>query len=152
MKSLYQSLQQQKQQQHNQRMVSKQDTSTLAATKIMTTNHFARKPVPLATSAAEPRPITKSISFITAGMGGLLGWAIVHPFNTVAVRANLASASGQTFSLTGMVQQQGLLSVYDGLSAGLARQIFYASTRFGLFETFRDMLHEYRGKTDLASR
>ena len=44
------------------------------------------------------------------------------------------------------------MSVYDGLSAGLLRQVFYASSRFGLFETFRDRLHEYRGKTDFASR
>ena len=81
-----------------------------------------------------------------------MGWCVVHPFNTVAVRANLASASGKTFSLNKMVAEQGLMSVYDGLSAGLARQIFYATSRFGLFETFRDMLHEYRGKTDFASR
>ena len=81
-----------------------------------------------------------------------MGWCVVHPFNTIAVRANLASASGQTFNLKTMIEKQGLMSVYDGLSAGVARQIFYATSRFGLFETFRDMLHEYRGKTDFASR
>ena len=51
-----------------------------------------------------------------------------------------------------MIADHGLLSVYDGLSAGVMRQVFYASSRFGLFETFRDRLHEYRGKTDFASR
>ena len=81
-----------------------------------------------------------------------MGWCVVHPFNTIAVRANLASAAGQTFSLQGMIQKQGLMSVYDGLSAGVLRQVFYATSRFGLFETFRDMLHEYRGKTDFAAR
>ena len=81
-----------------------------------------------------------------------MGWAMVHPFNTIAVRSNLASASGQTFSLKEMVAKQGWMSVYDGLSAGVLRQVFYATSRFGLFETFRDMLHEYRGKTDFASR
>ena len=34
----------------------------------------------------------------------------------------------------------------------MLRQVFYATARFGLFETFRDMLHEYRGRTDFASR
>jgi solute carrier family 25 oxoglutarate transporter 11 len=82
----------------------------------------------------------------------MLGWCVIHPFNTIAVRSNLASASGQTFSLKNMVKNQGWMSVYDGLSAGIARQVFYATARFGLFETFRDMLHEYRGKTDFASR
>lgn len=82
----------------------------------------------------------------------MFGWVIVHPFNTVAVRSNLASASGQTFSLTGMAAKQGWMSVYDGLSAGVMRQVFYATSRLGLFETFRDLLHDYRGKTDFASR
>jgi solute carrier family 25 oxoglutarate transporter 11 len=65
---------------------------------------------------------------------------------------NLASAAGETFSFGKMAKNQGLMSVYDGLSAGILRQVFYATSRFGLFETFRDMLHEYRGKTDFASR
>ena len=59
---------------------------------------------------------------------------------------------GKTFNLKAMVDELGWMSLYDGIAAGLWRQLFYASTRFGLFETFRDKLHEYRGKTDFASR
>jgi solute carrier family 25 oxoglutarate transporter 11 len=108
----------------------------------------------LATAPAPPKAaeLPKSVIFITSGLGGMGGWMVVHPFNTVAVRSNLASASGQTFSLKGMIEKQGLMSVYDGLGAGVMRQVFYASSRFGLFEIFRDKLHEYRGKTDFASR
>jgi solute carrier family 25 oxoglutarate transporter 11 len=106
----------------------------------------------MATSPATTEPLPKSLIFASSGLGGMLGWTIVHPFNTVAVRSNLASASGQTFSLSEMGKKQGWMSVYDGLSAGVMRQVFYATSRFGLFETFRDMLHEYRGKTDFASR
>jgi solute carrier family 25 oxoglutarate transporter 11 len=104
------------------------------------------------TAAAPPADLPKSVIFISSGLGGMGGWMVVHPFNTVAVRSNLASASGQTFSFKGMIEKQGLMSVYDGLSAGVMRQVFYASSRFGLFEIFRDKLHEYRGKTDFASR
>ena len=46
----------------------------------------------------------------------------------------------------------GWMSLYDGIAAGVLRQVFYASTRFGLFETFRDKLHEIRGKTDFSAR
>lgn len=106
----------------------------------------------LATAPAGANSLPKSVVFGTAGVGGCLGWCVVHPFNTVAVRSNLASAAGQTFSFRGMIERQGFMSVYDGLSAGILRQVFYATSRFGLFETFRDMLHEYRGKTDFASR
>lgn len=112
---------------------------------------MASSPATTTTTTTIPE-LPKAVVFATSGLGGMLGWAIVHPFNTIAVRANLASASGQTFSLTQMVANQGWMSVYDGLSAGVMRQVFYATARFGLFETFRDMLHEYRGKTDFASR
>lgn len=105
-----------------------------------------------ATSPATSATLPQTVIFATSGLGGMLGWAIVHPFNTVAVRSNLASASGNKFSLSEMAAKQGWMSVYDGLSAGVLRQVFYATSRFGLFETFRDMLHEYRGKTDFGSR
>lgn len=58
----------------------------------------------------------------------------------------------KTFSFKGMVAENGIMSVYDGLGAGVLRQVFYATSRFGLFETGRDKLHEIRGKTDFASR
>ena len=110
----------------------------------------------LATSEKETKKavkdLPKSMIFISSGLGGIFGWCVIHPFNTIAVRSNLASAHGQTFSLKVMLQQQGFWSLYDGLSAGIMRQVFYATARFGLFEIFRDKLHEYRGQTDFASR
>ena len=65
---------------------------------------------------------------------------------------NLASMQGKKFSFSGMIKQNGFMSLYDGLAAGVWRQVFYASSRFGLFETCRDKLHEIRGKTDFAGR
>ena len=109
-------------------------------------------PAPAPAPVAAPAPLPKPVIFATSGLGGVLGWCVVHPFNTIAVRSNLASASGQKFSLGEMLKKQGFMSLYDGLSAGVARQVFYATARFGLFETFRDILHEYRGKTDFAAR
>jgi len=113
----------------------------------------------LATTATttKSQPVTasvlpKSVVFATSGLGGCIGWAIIHPANTVAVRWNLSSMQQKTFSFKGMIAESGWSSLYDGLSAGILRQVFYATTRFGLFEVFRDKLHAYRGKTDFASR
>jgi solute carrier family 25 oxoglutarate transporter 11 len=103
----------------------------------------------LATSSLQ---VPKSVLFATSGLGGMLGWAIVHPANTLAVRMNLASMQGKKFSLQTMVKESGWMGLYDGLAAGVLRQVFYATARFGLFETFRDKLHEIRGTTDFASR
>jgi solute carrier family 25 (mitochondrial oxoglutarate transporter), member 11 len=98
------------------------------------------------------------VNFSTAGLGGIMGWIVVHPFNTVCVRMNLASASGSAMGnlsfrsyLTATVKESGFMSLYAGLSAGLLRQTCYATSRFGLFEVFRDEMAKYR-PTDIWSR
>jgi len=106
----------------------------------------------MSTAQAQAPPLSKPVIFGTAGLGGIGGWIVVHPFNTIAVRSSLASTVGKPFSLASMIKKEGPLSVYSGLSAGIARQLVYATSRFGLFETFRDKLHQARGKTDFTGR
>ena len=65
---------------------------------------------------------------------------------------SLASMNGQKISMLDVVRQNGIGSLYDGLTAGIWRQVFYATSRLGLFEVCRDKLHEIRGKTDFAAR
>lgn len=86
-----------------------------------------------------------------------MGWIVVHPFNTVSVRMNLASSSsgGKAVSfypyLRNSLREKGVLNLYQGLGAGVTRQIFYATSRFGIFEVMRDELAKHR-PTDLAAR
>jgi len=61
-------------------------------------------------------PLPKSIIFATSGLGGCLGWGIVHPANTLAVRWNLASMQGKTFNFNAMIKESGWMGLYDGLS------------------------------------
>eukprot|EP01125_Pyxidicula_operculata_P001975 TRINITY_DN11961_c0_g1_i1.p1 TRINITY_DN11961_c0_g1~~TRINITY_DN11961_c0_g1_i1.p1 ORF type:complete len:302 (-),score=42.55 TRINITY_DN11961_c0_g1_i1:19-924(-) len=109
------------------------------------------------TTKAPPKPSTL-VNFVTAGLGGVIGWFIIHPFNTVAIRMNLANmTSGSNAKLSmvsytsNMVQKEGWGSLYKGLSAGITRQIFYATSRFGLFEVMRDFVAKYR-QTDIWTR
>lgn len=88
-----------------------------------------------------------------------MGWVVVHPFNTLAVRMNLATmgdaapAAPKGFAAfsSDLIAKEGFSSLYAGLGAGCLRQIFYATSRYGLFETFRDTLAKYR-ETDFAQR
>jgi solute carrier family 25 oxoglutarate transporter 11 len=85
-----------------------------------------------------------------------MGWIVVHPFNTAAIRMNLAignSTTSQSFlSFIKTTLKDGKsMSLYDGLSAGILRQTIYATARFGLFEVFRDEIAKYR-PTDIWSR
>jgi len=88
---------------------------------------------------------SRTVNFVTAGLGGIGGWWCVHPFNTLAVRMNL-NGKGQAFPafVKNEVKTKGFKSLYDGISAGTVRQIFYATSRFGLFEVFRDEMSKYR--------
>jgi solute carrier family 25 oxoglutarate transporter 11 len=49
------------------------------------------------------------------------------------------------------LKEKGFMSLYDGLSAGILRQVFYTTSRFGLYEVFRDEMAKYR-PTDFFSR
>merc|ERR1712224_348246 len=51
----------------------------------------------------------------------------------------------------GTVREDGFMSLYNGLGAGIWRQIFYASSRYGLFQIFRDELAKRR-EMDFLSR
>lgn len=107
-------------------------------------------------STKKPAPIPSSVNFLTAGMGGLFGWAVVHPFNTLGIRMNLATASGNSSVsffpyLVSTIKNQGVGTLYNGLGAGLLRQVFYSTSRFGFFEVFRDELAKHR-PTDFLSR
>lgn len=105
----------------------------------------------------QPQELSRLVTFSTAGLGGVLGWICVHPFNTIAIRMNLHSMGNPEkmpnfFNFTkNLMAKEGPLTVYSGLSAGITRQIFYATSRFGLFEVFRDKMAQYR-ETDLLSR
>jgi solute carrier family 25 (mitochondrial oxoglutarate transporter), member 11 len=61
------------------------------------------------------------------------------------------SPSFASFMLKLVRQEGGVKSLYAGLEAGLLRQAFYSTSRFGLFEVFRDELAKYR-QTDIWSR
>ena len=108
-------------------------------------------------AAEPPKPLSKSVIFGTSGLGGILGWIVVHPFNTIAVRMNLLSMSGTAAPksflayTSELVSKEGLSGLYAGIGAGCLRQVFYATSRYGLFETFRDFLSKYR-ETDFAQR
>jgi solute carrier family 25 oxoglutarate transporter 11 len=89
---------------------------------------------------------SRSVNFITAGTGGIMGWCVVHPFNTLSIRMNLASLSNPTNQkpasfvrfVKHTVAKDGISSLYHGISAGIVRQIFYSTSIFGCFELFRD--------------
>jgi len=103
------------------------------------------------------QPLPGWVAFSTSGIGGIFGWVFVHPVNTIGVRMNLAGAQNPGVKLNFVsfasttVKEQGFGSLYSGIGAGIWRQVFYASSRYGLFQVFRDTLAQYR-EVDFFSR
>eukprot|EP00930_Biecheleria_cincta_P047186 TRINITY_DN32658_c0_g1_i1.p1 TRINITY_DN32658_c0_g1~~TRINITY_DN32658_c0_g1_i1.p1 ORF type:complete len:309 (+),score=43.57 TRINITY_DN32658_c0_g1_i1:40-927(+) len=103
------------------------------------------------------KPLPGWVAFTTSGVGGIFGWVFIHPVNTLGIRMNLASMQnpGKQLSFVSFasktLKESGLRSLYSGLDAGIWRQIFYASSRYGLFQIFRDNLAKYR-EVDFVSR
>jgi len=60
----------------------------------------------------------------------------------IKVRIQLSAAEGGVTSpftiASTMVRQEGFLSLYNGLSAGLTRQVVYTGARLGLFDIFTE--------------
>jgi solute carrier family 25 oxoglutarate transporter 11 len=149
----------------NSCLPSPQTIAATAATTTLTTNTFntavscqplqmrffirtATLKLPPQVLATSPDELSTVAKFGTAGLGGVLGWWVVHPFNTLAVRLNLLGSSLPPGSKLpsffqyskSVVSKNGILSVYDGIGAGTIRQVFYATSRFGLFEVIRDQM------------
>mmetsp|Transcript_265 Transcript_265/g.248 ORF Transcript_265/g.248 Transcript_265/m.248 type:complete len:304 (+) Transcript_265:17-928(+) len=111
---------------------------------------------------AQSKPINKTtptwFNFFSAGFGGIVAWVIIHPFNTAGIQMNLAAAANPNAKSESFLKfisrvrhERGFISLYKGLEAGILRQVFYATSRFGLFEVIRDYLAQHR-ETDFYSR
>ncbi|XP_060027769.1 mitochondrial dicarboxylate carrier isoform X2 [Erinaceus europaeus] len=65
-----------------------------------------------------------------------------HPLDLLKV--HLQTQQEVTLRMSGMamrvVRSDGLLALYNGLSASLCRQMTYSLTRFAIYETFRDKM------------
>jgi len=84
------------------------------------------------------------VSITTGGLGGIFGWVWIHPVYACSVRINLASLQNhkQKLSLPSLAvkisHEEGICNLYNGLPAGILRQVFYASSRLGFFQIFKD--------------
>eukprot|EP00092_Neocalanus_flemingeri_P025582 GFUD01027735.1.p1 GENE.GFUD01027735.1~~GFUD01027735.1.p1 ORF type:complete len:307 (-),score=58.52 GFUD01027735.1:295-1215(-) len=90
--------------------------------------------------------IPKPIKFLFGGTAGMAATCFVQPLDLVKTRMQVSkgvegAAKPSTFSvISGIIKNEGISTLYTGLSAGLLRQATYTTTRLGiytwLFENF----------------
>lgn len=80
--------------------------------------------------------------FVTGSLSGSIATACIQPMDMIKVRIQVnASAGGVTspFAIARtMIAEEGVLSLYNGLSAGLTRQVLYTGARLGLYDVFTE--------------
>jgi len=93
------------------------------------------------------RIIRAALPFVIGGSSGMFATVCIQPVDMVKVRLQLvgeglkAGPRPTPFSVTKDIISQGrVIDLYQGLSAGLLRQIVYGTSRLGQFFTFEDML------------
>lgn len=92
-------------------------------------------------------PVWKACKpFVTGSMSGMFATCCIQPMDMIKVRIQLGAAEGGATSpvtiASQMIKNEGFLSLYSGLSAGLTRQVVYTGARLGLFDIFTDMSKE----------
>ncbi|XP_030045244.1 mitochondrial brown fat uncoupling protein 1 [Microcaecilia unicolor] len=101
-------------------------------------------------------PPTPGVKFLSAGTAACIADLITFPLDTAKVRLQVQGEStvhgalktikykGVFGTITTIIQTEGPKSLYNGLVAGLQRQMSFASIRIGLYDTVK--LFYTRGK------
>ncbi|CAL1298413.1 unnamed protein product [Larinioides sclopetarius] len=73
------------------------------------------------------------------GLAGAGAACITHPLDLLKVHLQThQGAKLSVIKITGnIIRQQGVLALYNGLSASLLRQLTYSTTRFGIYEVVK---------------
>ena len=95
-------------------------------------------------------PIAQRLQpFVIGGSSGIIATSCIQPIDMIKVRLQLTGEGTRggvrptPFSVARDIVAKGrVLDLYDGLSAGLLRQVVYGTSRLGFFFTFEDLLKQ----------
>lgn len=110
-------------------------------------------------------PPTATVKFLGAGTAACIADLITFPLDTAKVRLQIqgesqgpvrAAASAQYRGVLGtivtMVRTEGPQSLYNGLVAGLQRQMSFASVRIGLYDSVKQFYTKGSESAGIGSR
>ncbi|XP_050305377.1 mitochondrial 2-oxoglutarate/malate carrier protein [Anthonomus grandis grandis] len=95
----------------------------------------------------EPKRIPNYVKFAFGGASGMMATVFVQPLDLIKNRLQLSGQASQSAEpktsmqvVRSIIKNEGIRTIYTGLSAGLLRQATYTTTRLGiytwLFESF----------------
>uniref|UniRef100_A0A8C4VR52 Uncoupling protein 3 n=1 Tax=Gopherus evgoodei TaxID=1825980 RepID=A0A8C4VR52_9SAUR len=107
-------------------------------------------------------PPTATVKFLSAGMAACIADLCTFPLDTAKVRLQIQGESKPTKNMktihykgvfgtiTTMVRTEGPTSLYNGLVAGLQRQMSFASIRIGLYDSVKQFFTSTGSESEYA--
>jgi len=112
-------------------------------------------------------PPTAAVKFVGAGTAACIADLFTFPLDTAKVRLQIQGESGSSSAagkgpvmkyrgvfgtITTMVRTEGPRSLYNGLVAGLQRQMTFASVRIGLYDSVKQFYNKGSNNVGMGSR
>jgi len=99
------------------------------------------------------KTIPNSIKFLIGGLSGMGATCVVQPLDLVKNRMQLSGEGGKAreyktsfHAIQGIIKKEGVVAMYNGLSAGLLRQATYTTTRLGIYTWLFEIFSGTDGK------
>ncbi|VEN48608.1 unnamed protein product [Callosobruchus maculatus] len=90
--------------------------------------------------ANEEKKIPNFLKFVFGGSAGMAGMCFVQPLELLKNRMQVTKGQASLVEvLGGIIAEKGVRGLWTGLSAGLARQATYTTTRLGMYTVLFDM-------------
>ncbi|CEF70692.1 Mitochondrial 2-oxoglutarate/malate carrier protein [Strongyloides ratti] len=97
----------------------------------------------------KPKTIPNYVKFAFGGLSGMGATLFVQPLDLVKTRMQLSAGAPEyntTFkALRTVIGKEGFFKLYTGLSAGLARQASYTTTRLGVYTWLFEITNKKHG-------
>jgi len=128
-------------------------------------SHISAKSSRLKSEASEQSKMSKestipnSMKFALGGIAGMAATCFVQPLDLVKNRMQMSGEGGKAkeyktsvHALRGIMKQEGVFALYNGLSAGLLRQATYTTTRLGIYTWLFELVSRERKAPGFATK
>ncbi|KAL6423875.1 hypothetical protein ACFW04_010367 [Cataglyphis niger] len=98
------------------------------------------------------QPIPPMMNFLLGGISGMAGTCVVHPMDVIKNRMQVHKGKASIMDvIVTTYSKEGILSFYNGLSAGLVRQATYTTVRLGIYNQLQDFWRQAYGRPNFLT-
>ncbi|KAM0726143.1 Mitochondrial 2-oxoglutarate/malate carrier protein [Formica fusca] len=98
------------------------------------------------------QPIPPMMNFLLGGISGMAGTCVVHPMDVIKNRMQVHKGKASVLDVISTTYtKEGIISFYNGLTAGLVRQATYTTVRLGIYNQLQDFWRQTYGRPNFIT-